>query len=80
MDGRGSVPMSSHISIEEFLEQRGTDHPAPRGGGGAGTHHCGELLGEDTNACKRLGRHTFYQVWCSRRQDVVLKAVFQPKH
>lgn len=33
MDGRGSVPMSSHISIEEFLEQRGTDHPAPRGEG-----------------------------------------------
>lgn len=64
--------MSSHISTEEFLEQRGTDHPAPQErAGGAGTvASCLEKT--------RLGRHTFYQVWCSRGKDVVLKAVFSP--
>lgn len=51
MDISGSVPMSSRISTEEFLEQRGTDHPAPQErAGGAGTPHCGELLGEAINA------------------------------
>lgn len=35
---------------EYFLEQGGADHPAPRRkAGGAGTHDCGELLGEAVN-------------------------------
>lgn len=29
---------------------------------------------------KQLGSHTFYQVWCSRRKVIMLKAVFQPRH
>lgn len=69
--------MSSHISTEEFLEQRGTDHPAPQErAGGAGT--VASCLEKTLMPAKRLGRHTFYQVWCSRGKDVVLKAVFSP--
>lgn len=45
--------MNSHVSIKEFSEQGGTNHLAPQERvGGAGTHHCGKLLGETINACK----------------------------
>lgn len=51
-DISGSAPTSSLISTEEFLEPRGTDHPAPQEtAGGAGAPHGGELLGEAIPAC-----------------------------
>lgn len=78
-DTSGSVPISRHISVEEFLEQGGTDRPAPwETAGGAGTHHCGELLGEPLTLTRRRGSRAFDQVWCSRGK--ILKAVFQPSH
>lgn len=48
-----AVPISSHISVEEFLEQGGTDHLAPRERtSGARIRHCGKLLGETMDTCK----------------------------
>lgn len=62
-DTSGSVPISRRISVEEFLEQGGTDRPAPwERAGGAGTHHCGELLGEPLTLARRRGSRAFDQV------------------
>lgn len=77
-DDSSSVPISGWISTGEFLEQVGTDHPAPRErAGGARTHHWGELLGEAINACK-LPWDSSILTGLAPQGQRMLKAVFQP--
>lgn len=77
-DDSSSVPISGWISTGEFLEQVGTDHPAPRErAGGARTHHWGELLGEAINACKMPWESSIFS-GLLQQGERMLKAVFQP--
>lgn len=69
---------SGWISIGEFLEQGGTDHPALRKRvGGARTHHWGELLGEAINACK-MPWESRILLGLVQQGERMLKAVLQP--
>lgn len=77
MDVSSSVPMSSHNSIEEIVEQEGTDYSAPpERGGGAGTHHCGELLGEAINACKMAWESHVLSGLVQQRKGCYVKSSF----
>lgn len=71
------MDISSSISdsIEEFLEQRGTDHPAPRmRAGWAAIHHRGELLGKALNVCRRVYESHSLRSGAAEGKDV--KSIF----
>lgn len=71
-------PLRSHISVEEFSEQGGTAHLAPWERDGAGTYHCGKLLGEIINACKMAWESVTHFIRLGAAGERMLKAVLQP--